>query len=432
MDKKNIVIKIGEDLLKEIAPAVISAITPAIISAFEKIGELLNDSNLPERLPLKLNYFEYDDYGNLVSGTNIENSIKTYSNSPKDIFNKENLETMKRIKKIKNVYQRKDGRYEWKKMIAGVKHYLIDNNIDNLCKKISEYKKGLKKNINKNHSVKYTSFYNLAENYYDKIILNKVKTKQIKSASAVKYQQTLKYLKNLKKQITMYDKESIIEFLSSFKIHRTGAYCYFMIKHIFEEEFEKGTLTRNPIATLKNPFSQKRCSKKRTWLDIEEQKILKANLDNSIFSKEILFYLLTGCRLEEAFTAKLIIEKQFVEITRKKTEFSGVQKTYIPLSNTFLNLIKNDWKYMFKITPHAMSLKISRYLESIGIKNKTTHSLRHTFSTNTYYLGTDPKRQQYLLGHASINQTYDTYTTFDITITKEDILNIWNDLYPEF
>ena len=131
MDKKNIVIKIGEDLLKEIAPAVISAITPAIISAFEKIGELLNDSNLPERLPLKLNYFEYDDYGNLVSGTNIENSIKTYSNSPKEIFNKENLETMKRIKKIKNVYQRKDGRYEWKKMIAGVKHYLIDNNIDN-------------------------------------------------------------------------------------------------------------------------------------------------------------------------------------------------------------------------------------------------------------------------------------------------------------
>ena len=96
-------------------------------------------------------------------------------------------------------------------------------------------------------------------------------------------------------------------------------------------------------------------------------------------------------------------------------------------------MIKDDWDKMFKIHSDNMTKNIKSYLEKLGIKNKTTHNLRHTFSTNTYYLGVDPKKQQYLMGHASITQTYDTYTSFDITITKQDIINIWGeDLYPEF
>ena len=59
MDKKDIIIKIGEDLLKEITPAIITAITPKIIAAFEKIGMVISDSNLPIHSPLKLKYFEY-------------------------------------------------------------------------------------------------------------------------------------------------------------------------------------------------------------------------------------------------------------------------------------------------------------------------------------------------------------------------------------
>ena len=81
MNKKDIVIKIGNELIKDI--------TSAVVSAFEKIGGILDNTDLPENSPLI--YYEYDKDGNLVSGANFDKSIKTYSNSPKEIFNKENL-----------------------------------------------------------------------------------------------------------------------------------------------------------------------------------------------------------------------------------------------------------------------------------------------------------------------------------------------------
>lgn len=357
----------------------------------------------------------------------IDNQIKTTTVSTK----KENTVFMQRIKKTQNVYKRADGRYEWRKMINGFKHYIIDNNFETLCKKVSEYKNKLKERIGK--QVSKQSLFEITKSYYERVILGKVKTKLLKPVSAAQYKQSLNYIKVLNKPIEFYTKDDIIDFFNSIKAHRTGSYCFYIIKHVFADEFEKGNIQRNPIATLKTPFSQKRWGQKRTWLNLEEQRILKANLDNSILCKEILFYLLTGCRLEEAYNAKINFEKQFVEITRKKTEFSGVKTTYIPLSKKYLDMIKDDWDKMFKIHSDNMTKNIKSYLEKLGIKNKTTHNLRHTFSTNTYYLGVDPKKQQYLMGHASITQTYDTYTSFDITITKQDIIDIWGeDLYPEF
>ena len=43
----------------------------------------------------------------------------------------------------------------------------------------------------------------------------------------------------------------------------------------------------------------------------------------------------------------------------------------------------------------------------------------------------DKQRQEYL-GHSSIAITNDIYTHLDPTITKEDILNLYIDLYPNF
>ncbi|MDR1917517.1 MAG: tyrosine-type recombinase/integrase [Christensenellaceae bacterium] len=71
-------------------------------------------------------------------------------------------------------------------------------------------------------------------------------------------------------------------------------------------------------------------------------------------------------------------------------------------------------------------------MKSCGIHDKTTHDLRHTFSSNLYYLGVDAKRHQYLMGHSSIQQTYDTYTTLDMSVTKQDIIDIWGDFYTTY
>ena len=68
----------------------------------------------------------------------------------------------------------------------------------------------------------------------------------------------------------------------------------------------------------------------------------------------------------------------------------------------------------------------------IGIKNKTLHNTRHTFSTNLYYLGVPDKQRQVYLGHSSIVMTNDIYTHLDPSITKNDIVKLYNNLYPDF
>lgn len=364
--------------------------------------------------------------------TNLDNSIKSNLANSSESKTQE-AEEMKRIEKIKNARIRSDGRYEWRKMINGVKYQVIDSNLEKLTKKICEIKKQIKSKFKKTMPIKIDlKLSHLATNFYENIIMGEVKTKMIKPESAWHYKQALKHVAKLNKLITTYTKDDITKFLFTITQHRTGAYCYFLIRRVFANEFEKGTIKTNPIINLKNPFSQKRCGKPKTWLNIEEQKLLKQHLDDSIFSKEILFYLFTGCRLEEAFTAEINFEQCIAKINRKKTEYSGVKTTYIPLSKKFCDYIKDDWPNMFKVTPHHVATKISRYLKSIGIPDKTTHSLRHTFSSNVYYLGTDPKRHQYLMGHSTIKLTFDIYTTLDITIKKEDIQDIWGDWYPEF
>lgn len=58
--------------------------------------------------------------------------------------------------------------------------------------------------------------------------------------------------------------------------------------------------------------------------------------------------------------------------------------------------------------------------------------LRHTFSTNLYYLGADDNTRKQYLGHSSIMVTNDIYTHLNPTIKKSDILDIYKDLYPTF
>lgn len=368
------------------------------------------------------------------TATNFDNLIRSViASSSTQKIQKENEEIMQKIKQIKNARIRADGRFEWRKMINRHPYQIIERDFNIFAKKVSQMNKDLKQLANDGicHHPKL-SLYQITVEFYERVIKGQFKHKTIKASSNKLYANALKYLVGFNRPIKDYIKDDFIDFFNTIEHHRMGAYCYFLLKRVFADALEKGTITRNPFANLKNPFSQKRCGQKGSWLNIQEQKLLKANLTNSVFSKEILFYLVTGCRLREAYDAEIDFNKCMAKITRHKTEYSGVKCTYIPLSPSFCNLIKNDWDKMFKIRFDNLTKKISEFLRKIGIKDKSTHDLRHTFSSNLYYLGIDPKKQQYLMGHTNIQQTYDTYTTLDMTVTAQDIRNIWGDLYPEY
>lgn len=412
-----------------------------IVIAFSKIGELLNGEKLNSTYNNKIYEivkntltldFSYDKDKNTIPLTNLDNSISSnFANS----LTTKGEEFMQRIKKIKNARIRVDGRFEWRKMINGQIYQIVEKNFEKFSKKIQKLKALIKQNkppvLKKNDKIKQ-SLYQTSLTYYKRNIESKVERGILSKGSALRYEDALKKLKIFNLPLCNYTKDDIIDFFNNTKQHRTGSYCYFLLRRVFADEFEKGNIKRNPISTMENPYPPKRCGESGDWLNPDEQQILRNNFNNSIIAKEILFYVITGCRLIEAYDAQIDFDKAILRITRHKTRYSGVQCTTMPLSPEFCEIIKPDWNSMFKTPPKLLSKNITRYLEKIGIKNKSANDLRHTFSSNLYYLGVDPKLHQYLMGHRSIKLTYETYTTLDLAVEKKDIVNIWGNLYPNY
>ena len=64
---------------------------------------------------------------------------------------------------------------------------------------------------------------------------------------------------------------------------------------------------------------------------------------------------------------------------------------------------------LFPITYNAVRLAFQRVSGKLGY-TVTPHILRHTYATRLEEAGIPPKIKQYLMGHASLRMTQDTYT----------------------
>ena len=186
------------------------------------------------------------------------------------------------------------------------------------------------------------------------------------------------------------------------------------------------------VILLKKTYRPKYNKNIGVWFNIAEQKLILDNIDKSNMKYEILLYVLTGCRRSEALRLKLDnIDfnnySLFVDGTKTKSA-----KRYIPISQRLADILKEHLSSMFKFNKSWYSKTFQDYLKSLGIKNKKLHDLRHTFNTNLYYLGVPDKERQYYMGHSSIVMTNDIYTHLDPNVKKDDILNLYKDLYPKF
>lgn len=233
-------------------------------------------------------------------------------------------------------------------------------------------------------------------------------------------------MQGLTKNIELYTKDEIQTFfnaLSHFK--KMANYCWFIIKAVFADALAAGIIKRNVIANMKSPAKN---SKRREWINLAGQKLIRDNLSKCKIADELLFYILTGARCDEAFHVAPNWEKRQVFIDGTKTDSAP---RYVKLSQKACDYFAPRWAGMFKYQPHYYSKNTTPFLKSLGILEKSLHSLRHCFSTNLYYLGTDVKRHQYLMGHKDSKITLDTYTSFDPSITKDDVLAVWADWYPD-
>ena len=347
-------------------------------------------------------HFENKRKNLIVLTSEINNSLSNLDKGDKEL--------------MKNVRYRADGRWEFRKMVNKVSLSIITKTKEELIKKIRDFKKS--QSIEKKERIE-TNFYSLCKNWIE-IYKSGVKTQN-------RYFGVFNnYFEPLKISITKLDKDYLQKFLNNIPGHRNRAYASYIIKGTFQNEYEKQNIKFNMAQFLKLPKAE---TVKGTNFTLAEQKLILENLDKTAIKNEILFYLLTGCRKSEPYNIEINFEKNTILIKGTKTKSSS---RYIPISQKFSNYLKVNFKDMFTKSSDYYYRQFKEYLERLGIKGKTLHDTRHTYSTNLYYLGVTDKQRQAFLGHSSILVTNDIYTHLDPSITKQDIVKLYNNLYPEF
>jgi integrase len=203
------------------------------------------------------------------------------------------------------------------------------------------------------------------------------------------------------------------------------------LRHIFNDELEKGTIKYDIFKNLKAPEHK---AVKGIWFNPNEQCLIYKNRHKCSIGNEIEFFLMVGCRLNEAFKCKIDFDKYRVFVERTKRDGTS---GYVKISKKYAEHLKINWCNMFKHSSRYYTATFGELLNSLKIERQKNelpiHRLRHTFATNIYYLGAkDSKQRAYLLGHKSSGITDDVYTDFDPSIKKQDIINIYGNLYPKY
>lgn len=193
------IINIGKQFLQRRRQAALNE-EEQIIDLFTVLGALYR-RQMNQPITQTLEYIN-NELKNSVNA-NLDNLIASKIEDPQN--QKEDL--MQNIQNLKNVRIRKDGRYEWRKMINGIRHYIIDRDIKILKQKVAILRKQLKKNANADIK-KVKESYKLFDRiklYHERNIKPQVKTGVLKPDSAKRYDTLMTTLRVLKKDIREYN-----------------------------------------------------------------------------------------------------------------------------------------------------------------------------------------------------------------------------------
>lgn len=94
----------------------------------------------------------------------------------------------------------------------------------------------------------------------------------------------------------------------------------------------------------------------------------------------------------------------------------------------FLYLDKNDMPMVALHWEKYFQHLVEKYngIYKIQMPKITPHVCRHTYCSNMAKSGMNPKTLQYLMGHADIGVTLNTYTHFGLDDAKEELKKVVN------
>lgn len=327
---------------------------------------------------------------------------------------------------------RKDGRYEGVICFKGKYFSVYERDLNKLKTKITKKYKELEKEFKYQKTLATTKKDWVTLEYYYKEWLENDKKPFVspKTLQIIDNAYRNHILDKLGKvKLKELDKTKIQKFLNEMPKSRVKEMVTQYLKACVTQAYKERLIEYNPFDNVK---IEKKIKTEKAAFTAEEQKLILEHLKNNDtrLYKIILLYLCTGCRLNELPTISFDNKAEnYILVNGTKTDNA---KRYIRISEELKNIIVDNLEMINNLPTHYIAKKFRKTIEELKLKG-SIHTLRHTYATNHYFLGTPAKQLQVWMGHSTINLTLDIYTnilpTIDAKVEKNMILELYNNLY---
>lgn len=103
----------------------------------------------------------------------------------------------------------------------------------------------------------------------------------------------------------------------------------------------------------------------------------------------------------------------------------------IKITPQLKELIYSEEGLIFNYKENFVTKKFKDYITDLNLSG-TLHSLRYSYATNQYYIGTPAKEVQLLMVHSEIGITLNIYTNIEIEQNKNKIIEKIKDVYNNY
>jgi len=323
---------------------------------------------------------------------------------------------------MRNVTKRADGRY----MARVQKDHKVFTVYARSTKQIEMKLRALKKDV-KNAVIERTKFtlYEWSDYWYITY-----KKNFISEQTKIGIENVLKHLREHFKDIPLneYSTQMIQNTLNKYPANRRKELLILYLSAMWKKAVETEIISKNPMLGVVKEKQQKNT---RSPFTLQQQTDILEAIQKTDIEVPIMLFLLTGIRRNEYEGTKIIksINNNMLKIKNEKKRNNEESYRYIDLSEKATKYFLTHSGY-FDITSELLYRKFSKVLKTLKIKG-SLHTLRHTFTTNHFYLGTPVKMVSYWLGHETVELTQNIYTHIDRSIKKEEIKELYQGMYFE-
>ncbi|MBI5972173.1 MULTISPECIES: tyrosine-type recombinase/integrase [Staphylococcus] len=223
------------------------------------------------------------------------------------------------------------------------------------------------------------------------------------------------------KDLTRYHYQNFINDFSKNHSKETIRKLNGYIRTSLDDAVYEGLIAKNPTFKVSYRATNPHKSEDSKFINLTDYEKLKQHLKTKSNASSLVLFIMicTGCRISGALNLKHEYINQIkneLYIDEHKTDSSP---RYISISrNDMQHIIKSvellprtlDGSIFGELTNNAVNKRLKAYCSSLGIKQITSHALRHTHCSYLLAKGVSIYYISKRLGHKNISVTTDVYS----------------------